>query len=161
MNRTDQLETSPSIPRAVYIRYLSMMPSDSFSLDAPMRQIKEHAERDGERSSRCSRAWPIRLIARNPVGDQWHVRRCSTRRIQSVVHRQSVPPSAGRIGHGDTYTGMHKAMRLCFEPYQAMVWIAAVTSLKCKTQTIQPAAQRGGRIISGLIRICGAVSSSS
>jgi DNA invertase Pin-like site-specific DNA recombinase len=47
MNRTNQLETSPSIPGAAYIRFSSEMQSDSFSLDAQLRQIKEQAERDG------------------------------------------------------------------------------------------------------------------
>jgi site-specific DNA recombinase len=46
MNRTNQLETSPPIPGAAYIRYSSEMQSDSFSLDAQLRQIKEQAERD-------------------------------------------------------------------------------------------------------------------
>ena len=46
MNRTNQLETSLSIPGAAYIRYSSEMQSDSFSLDAQLRQIKEQAERD-------------------------------------------------------------------------------------------------------------------
>jgi DNA invertase Pin-like site-specific DNA recombinase len=47
MNRTNQPETSPPIPGAAYIRYSSEMQSDSFSLDAQLRQIKEQAERDG------------------------------------------------------------------------------------------------------------------
>lgn len=47
MNRTNQPETSPPIPGAAYIRYSSEMQSDSFSLDAQLRQIKEQAGRDG------------------------------------------------------------------------------------------------------------------
>ena len=47
MNRNNHLETSPLIPGAAYIRYSSEMQSDSFSLDAQLRQIKEQAERDG------------------------------------------------------------------------------------------------------------------
>ncbi len=45
MNQTNQLETSPPIPGAAYIRYSSEMQSDSFSLDAQLRQIKEQAGR--------------------------------------------------------------------------------------------------------------------
>jgi DNA invertase Pin-like site-specific DNA recombinase len=47
MNLTNQPEASPWIPGAAYIRYSSEMQSDSFSLDAQLRQIKEQAERDG------------------------------------------------------------------------------------------------------------------
>ncbi len=47
MNRTNQSETSLPIPGAAYIRYSSEMQSDSFSLDAQLRQIREQAERDG------------------------------------------------------------------------------------------------------------------
>lgn len=47
MNQTNQSETSPPIPGAAYIRYSSEMQSDSFSLDAQLRQINEQAERDG------------------------------------------------------------------------------------------------------------------
>lgn len=47
MNQNNQLETSPPIPGAAYIRFSSEMQSDSFSLDAQLRQIKEQAERDG------------------------------------------------------------------------------------------------------------------
>ena len=47
MNRNNQLDTSPPIPGAAYIRYSSEMQSDSFSLDAQLSQIKEQAERDG------------------------------------------------------------------------------------------------------------------
>ena len=46
MNRTNPSETAPPIPGAAYIRYSSEMQSDSFSLDAQLRQIKEQAERD-------------------------------------------------------------------------------------------------------------------
>ena len=46
MNRySNKGETSP-LPGAAYIRYSSEMQSDSFSLDAQLRQIKEQAERD-------------------------------------------------------------------------------------------------------------------
>src|SRR5512141_2839330 len=47
MNRDNQLKTLPPIPGAAYIRYSSEMQSDSFSLDAQLRQIKEQAEHDG------------------------------------------------------------------------------------------------------------------
>jgi predicted xylose isomerase-like sugar epimerase len=47
MNRTNQPETSTLVSGAAYIRYSSEMQSDSFSLDAPLRQIKEQAEHDG------------------------------------------------------------------------------------------------------------------
>ena len=47
MNRYIQREDSSPIPGAAYIRYSSEMQSDSFSLDAQLRQIKEQAERDG------------------------------------------------------------------------------------------------------------------
>jgi len=47
MNRNNQSETSLPIPGAAYIRYSSEMQSDSFSLDAQLRQIREQAERDG------------------------------------------------------------------------------------------------------------------
>jgi site-specific DNA recombinase len=40
-------EDSPPLPGAAYIRFSSEMQSDSFSLDAQLRQIKEQAERDG------------------------------------------------------------------------------------------------------------------
>ena len=46
MNRINPSETSLLIPGAAYIRYSSEMQSDSFSLDAQLRQIKEQAERD-------------------------------------------------------------------------------------------------------------------
>ena len=46
MSQTSQSESSPRIPGAAYIRYSSEMQSDSFSLDAQLRQIKEQAERD-------------------------------------------------------------------------------------------------------------------
>jgi DNA invertase Pin-like site-specific DNA recombinase len=46
MSQTSQSESSPWIPGAAYIRYSSEMQSDSFSLDAQLRQIKEQAERD-------------------------------------------------------------------------------------------------------------------
>ncbi|NJD58372.1 MAG: hypothetical protein FIA98_03110, partial [Anaerolineae bacterium] len=36
----------------------------------------------------------------------------------------------GRSGRGDTCIGAYMAMRLSMQPYQAMVWAAAVTSLK-------------------------------
>jgi sugar/nucleoside kinase (ribokinase family) len=36
----------------------------------------------------------------------------------------------GRSGRGDTCIGAYMAMRLSMEPYQAMLWAAAVTSLK-------------------------------
>jgi site-specific DNA recombinase len=47
MNRTNQSETSPPIPGAAYVRYSSEMQSDSFSLDAQLRQIKLRAQMDG------------------------------------------------------------------------------------------------------------------
>lgn len=47
MNRCKQREDSTPLPGAAYIRYSSEMQSDSFSLDAQLRQIKEQAERDG------------------------------------------------------------------------------------------------------------------
>jgi hypothetical protein len=46
MNRYKQREDSSPIPGAAYIRYSSEMQSDSFSLDAQLRQIKEQAEHD-------------------------------------------------------------------------------------------------------------------
>ena len=47
MNQYKQREDSSSpIPGAAYIRFSSEMQSDSFSLDAQLRQIKEQAERD-------------------------------------------------------------------------------------------------------------------
>ena len=47
MNRYSKKEDSSPLPGAAYIRYSSEMQSDSFSLDAQLRQIKEQAERDG------------------------------------------------------------------------------------------------------------------
>ena len=47
MNRYSKNEDSSPLPGAAYIRYSSEMQSDSFSLDAQLRQIKEQAERDG------------------------------------------------------------------------------------------------------------------
>jgi len=47
MNRTIQRDNSLPLPGAAYIRFSSEMQSDSFSLDAQLRQIKEQAERDG------------------------------------------------------------------------------------------------------------------
>jgi site-specific DNA recombinase len=46
MNRYSKKEDSSPLPGAAYIRYSSEMQSDSFSLDARLRQIKEQAERD-------------------------------------------------------------------------------------------------------------------
>jgi hypothetical protein len=46
MNRYKQREDSSPLPGAAYIRFSSEMQSDSFSLDAQLRQIKEQAERD-------------------------------------------------------------------------------------------------------------------
>lgn len=46
MERTNIPGNSIPIPGAAYIRYSSEMQSDSFSLDAQLRQIKEQAERD-------------------------------------------------------------------------------------------------------------------
>ena len=47
MNQFKQREDSSSpLPGAAYIRFSSEMQSDSFSLDAQLRQIKEQAERD-------------------------------------------------------------------------------------------------------------------
>jgi DNA invertase Pin-like site-specific DNA recombinase len=46
MKRYSKKEDSSPLPGAAYIRYSSEMQSDSFSLDAQMRQIKEQAERD-------------------------------------------------------------------------------------------------------------------
>jgi DNA invertase Pin-like site-specific DNA recombinase len=46
MNRTNPSVPALPIPGAAYIRYSSEMQSDSFSLDAQLRQIKEQAERD-------------------------------------------------------------------------------------------------------------------
>ncbi len=46
MNRYSKKEDSSPLPGAAYIRYSSEMQSDSFSLDAQLRQIKEQAERD-------------------------------------------------------------------------------------------------------------------
>jgi len=47
MNGYRKREDSPTVPGAAYIRFSSEMQSDSFSLDAQLRQIKEQAERDG------------------------------------------------------------------------------------------------------------------
>jgi hypothetical protein len=47
MNRYGKKEDSSRVSGAAYIRYSSEMQSDSFSLDAQLRQIKEQAERDG------------------------------------------------------------------------------------------------------------------
>ena len=47
MNRNKPREDTPPLPGAAYIRFSSEMQSDSFSLDAQLRQIKEQAERDG------------------------------------------------------------------------------------------------------------------
>ena len=47
MNKYIKREDSSLISGAAYIRYSSEMQSDSFSLDAQLRQIKEQAERDG------------------------------------------------------------------------------------------------------------------
>src|SRR4030067_1372030 len=46
MNRYKHKDDSSPLPGAAYIRYSSEMQSDSFSLDAQLRQIKEQAERD-------------------------------------------------------------------------------------------------------------------
>ena len=46
MNRNSKKDDSSPLPGAAYIRYSSEMQSDSFSLDAQLRQIKEQAERD-------------------------------------------------------------------------------------------------------------------
>ena len=46
MNPYKQREDATPIPGAAYIRFSSEMQSDSFSLDAQLRQIKEQAERD-------------------------------------------------------------------------------------------------------------------
>ena len=46
MRQTKLTDTNGPIPGAAYIRYSSEMQSDSFSLDAQLRQIKEQAERD-------------------------------------------------------------------------------------------------------------------
>jgi site-specific DNA recombinase len=46
MNRYIKNEETSPLPGAAYIRYSSEMQSDSFSLDAQLRQIKEQAERD-------------------------------------------------------------------------------------------------------------------
>lgn len=46
MNRYKKREDSSPLPGAAYIRFSSEMQSDSFSLDAQLRQIKEQAERD-------------------------------------------------------------------------------------------------------------------
>lgn len=47
MNRYSKREDSSPVSGAAYIRFSSEMQSDSFSLDAQLRQIKEQAERDG------------------------------------------------------------------------------------------------------------------
>jgi DNA invertase Pin-like site-specific DNA recombinase len=47
MKLTNQSETQELIHGAAYIRFSSEMQSDSFSLDAQLRQIKEQAQRDG------------------------------------------------------------------------------------------------------------------
>ncbi len=47
MNSIPIQSTSVPIPGAAYIRYSSEMQSDSFSLDAQLRQIREQAARDG------------------------------------------------------------------------------------------------------------------
>ncbi len=47
MSRYKSREDSACLPGAAYIRFSSEMQSDSFSLDAQLRQIKEQAERDG------------------------------------------------------------------------------------------------------------------
>ncbi len=47
MNRYSKREDSSPVSGAAYIRYSSEMQSDSFSLDAQLRQINEQAERDG------------------------------------------------------------------------------------------------------------------
>ncbi|MBZ5640820.1 MAG: recombinase family protein, partial [Acidobacteriia bacterium] len=47
MNKYSKKEDSSPLPGAAYIRYSSEMQSDSFSLDAQLRQIKDQAERDG------------------------------------------------------------------------------------------------------------------
>lgn len=46
MYRYNQRDDAAPLPGAAYIRYSSEMQSDSFSLDAQLRQIKEQAERD-------------------------------------------------------------------------------------------------------------------
>ncbi len=46
MNSLKKREDSTPLPGAAYIRFSSDMQSDSFSLDALLRQIKEQAERD-------------------------------------------------------------------------------------------------------------------
>jgi DNA invertase Pin-like site-specific DNA recombinase len=47
MNRYKPRDDTSPIPGAAYIRFSSELQSDSFSLDAQLRQIKEQAERDG------------------------------------------------------------------------------------------------------------------
>ena len=51
MNRYKKREDSSPLPGATYIRFSSEMQSDSFGLDAQLRQIKEQAERDGALSA--------------------------------------------------------------------------------------------------------------
>jgi DNA invertase Pin-like site-specific DNA recombinase len=47
MNRYKPRDDTSILPGAAYIRFSSELQSDSFSLDAQLRQIKEQAERDG------------------------------------------------------------------------------------------------------------------
>ena len=47
MNRNKPREDSSPLPGAAYIRFSSEMQSDSFSLDAQLRRIKELVKRDG------------------------------------------------------------------------------------------------------------------
>ena len=47
MNKSSNRDDSSPMDGAAYIRFSSEMQSDSFSLDAQLRQIKEQAERDG------------------------------------------------------------------------------------------------------------------
>ncbi len=86
MNRYNKNETSLPLSGAAYIRYSSEMQSDSFSLDAQLRQIREQAERDqGRDRQSLLRPGPIGLSQEIPPWDQRHARSCPERRVPSPL----------------------------------------------------------------------------
>jgi hypothetical protein len=91
MNRYGKQDKSLPLLGAAYIRYSSEMQSDSFSLDAQSRQIKEQAERDrvtivkvfsDPAQSACRKKFRLGInAARTPLDlrETWR-RSCFTRR---------------------------------------------------------------------------------
>ena len=83
MNQFKQREDSSSpIPGAAYIRFSSEMQSNSFSLDAQLRQIKEQAERDNVE---------IVKVFSDPAQSAYHKRFPKDGRVRAAVARCSYP----------------------------------------------------------------------